>query len=82
MSVDIDITYLGDEPRNQALLLVEESLKRIKTNIESRVPGGKVIASKKDGLKNDIKIFVTKGKYQIKIEASPVIRGTPEIYLT
>lgn len=76
LSVDIDITYLGDEPRGAALILVEEALKRIKGEIETKVVGAKVLSSKKVGLDNDIKLFVSKGAHQIKIEASPVIRGT------
>lgn len=34
LSVDIDLTYLGDEVRSVALPLVEQALHRIKDNIE------------------------------------------------
>jgi predicted nucleotidyltransferase component of viral defense system len=76
LSVDIDLTYIGDEPRDEALRLTEEALYRIQTNIEKRFSNIKIHPSSRDGLNRDIKLFVTQNQTQIKIEANPVIRGT------
>ncbi len=76
LSVDIDLTYLGDEPRDKALQLVEDALQRIKKDIESKITGVKVTASKKQDQENEMKLFIARDGYQIKIEANPVIRGT------
>jgi predicted nucleotidyltransferase component of viral defense system len=76
LSVDIDLTYLGDESRDQALKLVEASLHRIKKDIESKIKNVKINPSKKQDQENEMKLFITRGTYQIKIEANPVIRGT------
>ncbi len=75
LSVDIDLTYLGDEPRDEALLLVEQALYRIKSDLESKIKGIKIFPSRKEGLPNDIKLFISKNEVQIKIEASPIQRG-------
>ncbi|MBY0315664.1 MAG: nucleotidyl transferase AbiEii/AbiGii toxin family protein [Bdellovibrionales bacterium] len=75
MSVDIDITFIQNNPRNEALQVMEDALYRIKTNIEKGT-GARVTPSSRDGLNHDIKLFVNKGDIQIKIEANPVIRGT------
>lgn len=75
LSVDIDLTYLGSEPRNEALKLTEEALYRIQKDIEKQV-GAKVSPSSTESQTTDIKLFITKDSVQIKIEANPVIRGT------
>jgi predicted nucleotidyltransferase component of viral defense system len=75
LSVDIDLTYLGNEERETALQLTEESLHRIKADLESRQKF-KVSASSRDSQTTDIKLFVRNDSAQIKIEANPVTRGT------
>lgn len=75
LSVDIDLTYLGSEPRDEALKMTEEALHRIQKNIEGKI-GAKVSPSSKESQSTDIKLFVAKDHVQIKIEANPVIRGT------
>ncbi|MBK7961535.1 MAG: nucleotidyl transferase AbiEii/AbiGii toxin family protein [Bdellovibrionales bacterium] len=47
LSVDIDLTYMGEEPRRQALTLIAAALLRIKSNLESKIPGSKVKSSKR-----------------------------------
>jgi len=76
LSVDIDLTYLGSESRDQALAKVEAALHRIQAELEGKLSGAKVTASRRAGHENDMKLFVSKGGVQIKIETSPVIRGT------
>jgi len=76
LSVDIDLTFLGSEPRLEALDLTEKALHRIKSEIESHLKPIKVFSSSRDSLPNDVKLFIEKNDVQIKIEANPVIRGT------
>lgn len=76
LSVDIDLTYLGDEAREEALKKVAEALHRIKAAIEKNIKKVKVFGSKRESQATDIKLFIERGSVQIKIEASPVIRGT------
>ena len=76
LSVDIDLTYLGDELRNEALSKTEEALYRIKSDLEDNLQPITVSPSSRENLPNDVKLFITKDDVQIKIEANPVIRGT------
>jgi predicted nucleotidyltransferase component of viral defense system len=76
LSIDIDLAYLGSESRNQALVITEQALYRIKADLESHLSPVKVFSSSRDLLPNDVKLFITKNDVQIKIEANPVIRGT------
>ena len=75
LSVDIDLTYLGNEARAEALAKVHEAVHRIKTNIERTIVGAKANPSRSQGLDADVKLFIEKKGVQIKIEASPVMRG-------
>lgn len=74
LSVDIDLTYLGNEPREEALTKTEEALHRIKSDIEKHI-GAKVVSSSKESQTTDIKLFINRNGMQIKIEANPVLRG-------
>lgn len=74
LSVDIDLTYLGNEPREEALLRTEDALHRIKSDVEKHI-GAKVVSSSKESQTSDIKLFINRAGIQIKIEANPVLRG-------
>lgn len=74
LSVDADLTYLGSEAREQALQKTEDALLRIKADLEKQL-GVKVISSSRQSQATDIKLFVNRDGVQIKIEASPVVRG-------
>ena len=76
LSVDIDLTYTGLEPREKAIKNAEASLARIKTEIEKYIPKAKVLNATKSDSENIEKLFVVQNGIQIKIEANPVIRGT------
>ncbi len=76
LSVDIDLAYIGYEPREQALKKIEAGLLRIKKELEHRLQKIKVISSHKEGLQIDMKLFVEQNHTQIKIEVNPVVRGT------
>lgn len=74
LSVDADLTYLGDESREEALQKTEDALLRIKTDLERQI-GAKVTSSSRQSQLTDIKLFVNRDGVQVKIEANPVLRG-------
>ncbi|OFZ29017.1 MAG: hypothetical protein A2622_13060 [Bdellovibrionales bacterium RIFCSPHIGHO2_01_FULL_40_29] len=76
LSVDIDLTYMGEESRQEALALTAAALFRIKTHIESKIRGSKVMSSKRNTQEEDAKIYIERNGVTIKIEANPVIRGS------
>ncbi|MBE0491818.1 MAG: nucleotidyl transferase AbiEii/AbiGii toxin family protein [Sulfurospirillum sp.] len=76
LSVDIDLMYLPVEDRQTSLQNIAESFERIAQTIESSMRGTKVhrLDQQGDGILS--KLQVEKNGVRIKIEASPVIRGT------
>ncbi|OGR81450.1 MAG: hypothetical protein A3I11_07255 [Elusimicrobia bacterium RIFCSPLOWO2_02_FULL_39_32] len=75
LSVDIDLTYLPIEPREQSLKEIGFALRRISNAIERTISGVKVQVGYAIGNKNITKIFVRNAESQIKIEPNLVIRG-------
>lgn len=75
LSVDIDLTYLPLGDRETSLRNIDETLDRIMTAVSQRNPRVQVrrIAGGGNG---DTRILVGYGRTQIKIETSPVARGT------
>lgn len=75
LSVDIDLVYLPMHSRDQALSEITAALSRIKQRIEQVFPESNVLDVFKD--KNDaLRLIVSHNNVQIKIELSPVLRGT------
>ena len=74
LSVDADLTYLGNESREEALKNTEAALLRIKIDLEKHI-GAKVTPSSRQSQTTDIKLFVNRNGLQVKIEANPVLRG-------
>jgi len=75
LSVDIDLVYLGDEERNTALKIIAASLTKIGDSILTRLPGTAVHCAFKE--KSDaLRLLIARNNVQIKIELSPVLRGT------
>jgi len=81
LSVDIDLVYLPMKPRNEALADIRKALYAISATIKAALPDAKIIESYKD--KDDaLRLIVGRNGVQIKIELSPVLRGTvfePEV---
>lgn len=81
LSVDIDLVYLPTHDRVQALEAIKTALKRIAQRIQSVFPSAhisEIFLDKADALR----LIVAHKGAQIKIELSPVLRGTvyePEI---
>jgi predicted nucleotidyltransferase component of viral defense system len=73
LSVDIDLAYLPLEPRAEALINVRRALVRI-TDSLNKVPD--MTAVLQDNKPDEMRIIVNAPGAQIKIEVSPVARGT------
>jgi predicted nucleotidyltransferase component of viral defense system len=76
LSVDIDLTYLPVEDRTTSLAAIDAAMLRIKDRIEQGIPGAKVHPSRSADEKIVTKLIVRAGDVQIKIEITPVLRGT------
>jgi len=76
LSVDIDLTYLPVENRATSLAVIDAAMLRIKEQIEQGMPGAKVNASRSADENIVTKLIVRAGGVQIKIEVTPVLRGT------
>lgn len=83
LSVDIDLTYLPIADRRASLQDIGAALERIADSVRARNPGATVQKSA-PGTQQEINklIIRTRERIQIKIEVSPVLRGTvyaPEV---
>ena len=81
LSVDIDLVYLPMKPRDEALEDIRQALGAISVEIRNRLSATEVTEAYRD--KDDaLRLIVARGGVQIKIELSPVLRGTvfePEV---
>ncbi|WP_133408201.1 nucleotidyl transferase AbiEii/AbiGii toxin family protein [Parashewanella tropica] len=73
LSVDIDLSYLPLEPRDVALSNAKNALSRITTTINEVRD---LTATLQDNRADELRIIVNGNQAQIKIEVSPVARGT------
>lgn len=76
LSVDIDLTYLPVEDRTTSLAAINAAMLRIAERIEAGIPGAKVNPSRSADEKIVTKLIVRAKGVQIKIEITPVLRGT------
>lgn len=76
LSVDIDLTYLPVEGRITSLAAINAAMQRIAERIEAGIPGAKVNPSRSADEKIVTKLIVRARDVQIKIEITPVLRGT------
>jgi predicted nucleotidyltransferase component of viral defense system len=76
LSVDIDLMYLPVENRTSSLKHIAESLERIAQEIEKGLRGSKVYRLEQRGDGTLSKLQVERDAIRIKIETSPVMRGT------
>lgn len=75
LSVDIDLTFLPVAGREESLVAIKAALLRIKERIEKGVRKARVAESRQqDGTLT--RLIVQLGSTQIKIEVTPVLRGT------
>lgn len=72
LSVDIDLAYLPLEPRDQALANVRMALSRLAAKL-NQLP--ELTAQVQDNKSDEMRVIVSSGQAQIKVEVSPVARG-------
>ncbi|MFT4000853.1 MAG: nucleotidyl transferase AbiEii/AbiGii toxin family protein [Rhizobium sp.] len=75
LSVDIDLTYLPIEDRETTLKGIDTTLERIREDLQRNLRGA-AVQSIAGGGNNDTRLLVRQGGAEIKIETSPVARGT------
>ena len=81
LSVDIDLVYLPIEDRDTSLTGIDIALNRIADSLEFSSPAYKVVRQIEGGSK---RLLVRSTEVQIKIELSPVLRGSvfPPVMMT
>lgn len=76
LSVDIDLMYLPVEDRNTSLKNIADAFERIAADIERTLRGSKVYRIYQRSKEELSKLQVERNGVRIKIETSPVMRGT------
>lgn len=76
LSVDIDLTFVPVAPRPESLAAIDGAMKRMAAAIRKGLPGARVTEVVNPREKIVTKLTVQKGDAQIKIEVTPVIRGS------
>lgn len=74
LSVDIDLLYIPMDEREVALPTIRAALSRISALIAERIRGAQVQNTHQQS--DALRLIVQQGEVRIKIELSPVIRGT------
>src|SRR5678815_3632094 len=74
LSVDIDLTYLPVAPRAESLADIDAAMRRIAAQITTQIPGAQVLESAVEGAV--VKLLVRSRAVQVKIEVTPVLRGS------
>ncbi|MDQ0652237.1 nucleotidyl transferase AbiEii/AbiGii toxin family protein [Pseudomonas cedrina] len=74
LSVDIDLAYLPNSDRQQALNDVRLALQRIADAVGRGLP--QVVATVQANRDDELRVLVRSPHAQVKVEVSPVIRGT------
>lgn len=74
LSVDIDLLYIPMEDRETALLNIKAALSRLSKLIQQIIPGTKVQNTHDQS--DALRLIVSQDEIRIKVELSPVIRGT------
>ncbi|PAM94098.1 hypothetical protein B4N84_13535 [Flavobacterium sp. IR1] len=79
LSVDIDLLYIPMDNRETALINIRAALSRISKLIQEKIPGSKVQDAHDQS--DALRLIVSQDEIRIKVELSPVIRGTvfPEV---
>ena len=74
LSVDIDLVYLPHYDRQPALKNIRAALSRIAENTQQEIADSKIVPSYEES--DALRLFVTQGNTSVKIELSPVLRGS------
>lgn len=76
LSVDIDLAYLPIADREASLSAIDKALENIAAEIIRTIPGVKVNPSFVYGTDKRIKLLVSSDGVTIKVEVTPVLRGS------
>jgi len=76
LSVDIDLTYLPVADRATSLADINAAMLRLAERIRAGLPGSDVTSARLKGENVVTKLFVQERGARIKIEVTPVLRGT------
>ncbi|MDP1659899.1 MAG: nucleotidyl transferase AbiEii/AbiGii toxin family protein [Methylotenera sp.] len=76
LSVDIDLAYLPIADRESSLVGIDKALENITAEIIRTIPNVKVNASLVHGTDKRIKLLVSRNGVSIKVEVTPVLRGS------
>lgn len=76
LSVDIDLAYLPIADRESSLAGIDKALENIALEIIRTIPNAKVNPSFVHGTDKRIKLLVSRNGVSIKIEVTPVLRGS------
>jgi predicted nucleotidyltransferase component of viral defense system len=76
LSVDIDLAYLPVAEREVSLREIDGALQRIRQRILSDLPESQIHTSALTGTSRVTKLVIRSGGVQIKVEVTPVLRGT------
>lgn len=76
LSVDIDLAYLPLEDRQTSLTNIDKAFSAISTAIEQYINGVSIRASFLKGTGKRCKLLVWREKISVKIEVTPVFRGS------
>jgi predicted nucleotidyltransferase component of viral defense system len=75
LSVDIDLVYLPIEDRQVSLRSIDDALERIVEQTNKSLVGAKAERIVGGG-QNETRLLVRQGRAEVKVETSPVLRGT------
>lgn len=76
LSVDIDLAYLPVEDRQTSLTNIDKAFAAIAADIEQHIAGASVNTSLLKGTGKRYKLLVWQKEISVKIEVSPVLRGS------
>lgn len=75
LSVDIDLAYLLRETRETALVEIRHALSAIEVDLREVLPGANIQATDPNATES-LRLTIRSSGHQVKIEVSPVLRGT------
>jgi predicted nucleotidyltransferase component of viral defense system len=76
LSIDIDLTYLPLQEREESFIGIYEGLKRIKFNVEKTVKGARVTFVQVKNIPVPTSLVVSLNEVKIKVETNLVLRGS------
>lgn len=73
LSVDADLVYLPIQDRTETLAGIEAAMQRLRHRVDGSLPGVRVHTT---GSTDEIRLEIRQGNAAVKVETSPVMRGT------